>query len=255
MEFNVDKCKIMHLGKTNPRHTYTMGGVDLETTSGERDLGVLVDDRLEFDKHIKGIVNKANRRLGIIKIGFPYLDEDMFMNIYPVLVRPLLEYCVQVWSPYKQKYIDLIEGVQMRAVRLVPGLRRMTYEQRLEKLKLTKLIDRRFRGDMIQTYKIITNKDDTNRETFFQMAEERGDPELRRGLKIFKKRSRRGRRRNVFSQRVVNPWNHEKKKVVQERKTSGFKAKFDEEEKERRGAREGRGVMLYKLMYRVDNVG
>ena len=159
------------------------------------------------------------------------------------------------WSPYKQKYIDLIEGVQMRAVRLVPGLRRMTYEQRLEKLKLTKLIDRRFRGDMIQTYKIITNKDDTNRETFFQMAEERGDPELRRGLKIFKKRSRRGRRRNVFSQRVVNPWNHEKKKVVQERKTSGFKAKFDKEEGERRGAREGRGLMLYKLMYRVDNVG
>ena len=86
------------------------------------------------------------------------------------------------------------------------------------------------------------------------MAEERGDPELRRGLKIFKKRSKRGRR-NVFSQRVVNPWNHEKKNVVQERKISGFKAKFDKEEEERRGAREGRGVMLYKLMYRVDNVG
>ena len=97
MEFNVDKCKIMHLGKTNPRHTYMMGGVDLETTSGERDLGVLVDDRLEFDKHIKGIVNKANRMLGMIRIGFSCLDEKIFMNIYPVLVRPLLEYCVQVF--------------------------------------------------------------------------------------------------------------------------------------------------------------
>ena len=92
--------------------------------------------------------------LGIIKIGFSCLDEEIFMNLYPVLVRPLLEYCVQVWSPYKQKYIDLIEGVggvQKRAVRLIPGLRGLTYEQRLERLKLTKLIDRRFRGDMIQT--------------------------------------------------------------------------------------------------------
>ena len=46
-----------------------------------------------------------------------------------------------------------------------------------------------------------------------------------------------------------------KKKVVQERKTFGFKAEFDKEEEDRRGARKGRGVMLYKLMYRVDNVG
>ena len=94
-------------------------------------------------------------------------------------------------------YIDLIEGVQRRATRLVPGLRGLTYEQRLERLKLTKLIDRRFRGDMIQTYKILTNKDDIKREIFFQMAEERGDPERRRGLNIFKKRSRLGRK-NVF---------------------------------------------------------
>ena len=52
MEFNVGKCKIMHLGKKNPKHSYTMGGVELEKTSEERDLGVLVDDRLEFDRHV-----------------------------------------------------------------------------------------------------------------------------------------------------------------------------------------------------------
>ena len=255
MEFNVGKCKIMHLGKSNPKHTYTMGGVDLEKTTEERDLGVLVDDRLEFDKHIKGVVNRANRMLGMIRIGFSCLDEEIFMNLYPVLVRPLLEYCVQVWSPYKQKYIDLIEDVQKRAVRLIPGLRGLTYEQRLERLKLTKLIDRRFRGDMIQTYKILTHKDDIRRETFFRMRDERGDPELRTGLRIFKEGSRQERRRNVFSQRVVNPWNHEKREVVQAMKTSGFKAKFDREEASRREAREGRDGRLYKLLYRVGNVG
>ena len=134
-------------------------------------------------------------------------------------------------------------------------MRGLTYEQRLEKLKLTKLVDRRFRGDMIQTYKILTNKEDTNRDTFFKMARERGDPELMRGLKIWKKGANRERRRNVFSQRVVNPWNHELREVIQARKTSGFKSKFDRVEKGRREAREGRGVRLYKLLYRVDNVG
>ena len=46
MEFNVDKCKIMHLGKSNPEHTYTMDGTNHAVTKEERDLGVLVDDRL-----------------------------------------------------------------------------------------------------------------------------------------------------------------------------------------------------------------
>ena len=63
-----------------------MRGVDLEKTSEERDLGVLVDDRLEFDNHIMGVVNRVNRMLGMIKIGFTCLDEEIFMNLYPVLV-------------------------------------------------------------------------------------------------------------------------------------------------------------------------
>ena len=169
------------------------------------------------------------------------MDNEIFLNLYPVLVRPLLEYCVQVWSPYKQKYIDLIEGVQKRATKLVPGLRNKSYDQRLKYLGLTKLVERRFRGDMIETFKILTEKVDTKPETFFQMRNERGDPELFRGKKIFKKRSRKLQRRNVFSQRVVNPWNKLSRKEIQSLKTSSFKDRFDKNEINRREARHGRG--------------
>ena len=172
-------------------------------------------------------------------------------------MRPLLEYCVQAWSPYKQKYIDLIEGVQERATRLVPSLRRMSYDKRLEKLKLTRLIERRYRGDMILAYNIITNKDDTNFDTFFERQPERGDAELNHGLKIVKKGARRNRRKYVFSLRVANPWNHEKREVVQAEKTSGFKENLDKLEINRRVVRQGRDERLYKLLYRdgVENVG
>ena len=133
------------------------------------------------------------------------LDKEIFLYLYPVFVRPLLEYCVQIWSPYKQKYIDLIEGVQKRATKLVPGLKRKTYEQRLMDLGLTKLVERRFRGDMIETFKILTKKMDVKTDKFFQIRTEMGDPKLIRGKIIFKKRSRKLQRRNVFSQQVVNP--------------------------------------------------
>ena len=70
MEFNVAKCKILHLGRLNSGFTYSMGDTELAETTEERHLGVLVDNELHFGKHTKERVNKANRMLGMIKIGF-----------------------------------------------------------------------------------------------------------------------------------------------------------------------------------------
>ena len=241
----------MHLGTTNPGYSYSMGEQNLAITTEERDLGVLVDDKLVFDKHIIGIVNKANRMLGMIRRGFSCIDEEIFMYLYPVLVRPLLEYCVQVWSPYRQDLIDLIEGVQRRATRLVPALKNKPYEERLKYLGLTTLVERRYRGDMIQTYKILSGKENIDYKFFFRRRVERDDPTLICGLKIFKKRGKRKRRRNVFSMRVVNPWNKLKRKEVRAKKTSGFKANFDKSEVAKRVARLGRDGRMYNHLYHV----
>ena len=100
MEFNVDKCKVMHLGLNNPRRSYNMGDTSLQASEEERDLGVLIDHQLDFGKHIRTIVGRANRVLGMIRVSFACMNKTMFLSLYTALVRPLLEYCVQVWSPY-----------------------------------------------------------------------------------------------------------------------------------------------------------
>ena len=238
MEFNVDKCKIMHLGKTNPKHTYTMGGTSLTVTTAEKDLGVLIDDKLNFRSHIKEIVSKANRVLGLIRIGFDCLDKEMFMNLYPVLVRPHLEYCVQVWSPHLVREIKLVEGVQRRATKLVPELKELPYEERLKRLGLTTLEERRVRGDMIETYKIMTGKENVDRDKFFQIIPTRGDPQLRHNMKLYKKSFFCSERQHFFSQRVIDNWNGRGKAVVESDKTGTFKKRLDKEDKERRAIRE-----------------
>ena len=252
MDFNVGKCKIMHLGKENPKNKYYMGGAELMVTSEEKDLGVVFDEALEFEKHIRGIVNKANRMLGLIRIGFNCLDEVSFKSLYLVLVRPLLEYCVQVWSPYKQRYIDIIERVQERATKLVPSVKNLPYEDRLKKLGLTTLVERRYRGDMIETYKILTGKEKLDPARFFKMSEERGDPQLARGLKLSREREDPyscQRRKNTFSLRVVKPWNKLGREEVNAVKTGGFKSRFDRNEIDRRSRREGRDGRVYNNIY------
>lgn len=227
LEFNVDKCKIMHLGKTNSKHTYTVGGTNLIVTTEERDLGLLIDDKLNFRSHIKGIVGKSNRVLGLIKIGFDCLDKEMFLNLYTLLVRPHLEYCVQ-------GDIKLVEGVQRRATKIVPELKHLSYEERLETLGLTTLRERRIRGDMIETYNIMTGKVNVNKEKFFQILPKRGDLNLRHDMKNFKKRFGPGVRGHFFSQCVIDNWNGRGKVVVEAKKTSTFKKSHNREDKERK---------------------
>ena len=84
-----------------------------------------------------------------------YMDCTTFKLLYTALVRPHLEYANQVWCPHLKKHIESIENVQRRASKQIPQL---SYEERLQKIKLPTLAYRRSRGDMTELYKILTGK-------------------------------------------------------------------------------------------------
>ena len=65
----------------------------------EKDLGVSVDNELKFSKHIEAQVNKANKRLGLIRRSFEFLDAEAMKQLFVAVVRPNLEFGNVVWSP------------------------------------------------------------------------------------------------------------------------------------------------------------
>lgn len=126
----------MYLGQNNPCHSYSMitgKGTPhmLLVTDEEKDLGVIMDHRLRFSKHVQAQVNKANRVLGAIKHTFSVINKTVFLCLYKTLIRLHLEYVSVVWCPRLKRDKDTTERVQHWATRMVEGPSHLSYSERL----------------------------------------------------------------------------------------------------------------------------
>ena len=230
MGFNACKCKVMHLGRSNPKHQYTMSdGINdtvLEETTCEKDLGVHVDNMLSFEEHMLLTAKKARRSAGQLLRSISHKVPSVLTPLFKALVRPILEYGNAVWSPHKRKHIDLLEGVQRSFTKRIFGMRDLDYTQRLERLGLPSLEFRRVRGDLIETYKLLQNVyDPLSTKGLINVNAEcntRGH-----NFKLLKNSPNLNTYKYFFTNRVTNLWNQLPSDVVNASSVNCFKNKID----------------------------
>nr|XP_048709729.1 uncharacterized protein LOC125638252 [Caretta caretta] len=99
MRFNKDTCRILHLGRKNPMHCYTLGTDWLNSSSADKHLGITVDKKLDMSQQCALVAKKASGILGCITKSIASRSREVIIPLYSALVKLHLEYCIQFWSP------------------------------------------------------------------------------------------------------------------------------------------------------------
>ena len=129
MKFNADKCKVLTVAKSEPKfinelpfckYSYTLGDNILDYTACERDLGILINERLDWHEHHDYLLKKGYQMLGMTKRTCHFVfDRGKKRMLYLTLVRSNFEHCSTIWRPVNVVDIRKFEALQKRAIKWI----------------------------------------------------------------------------------------------------------------------------------------
>ena len=237
MQFNADKCKVMHHGNRNPCATYTMDGVELGVTKEERDLGIRVTDTMKPTRQCAVAAKSANFALSQLQRSFHFRRKRDLVPLFKTFVRPKLEFGVAAWSPWTEADTKELEKVQERLIRMLSDVRGNDYGEKLKDAGLTTLKERRERGDAIEVFKVMRNINNIDEKRWFNRVPDdarplrsntlvEGGDEIRREV-LEVERAKLEVRKNFFVVRAAKAWNSIPEGVKNQRTVNGFKNAYD----------------------------
>jgi len=152
-------------------------------------------------------------------------SRESILPLCSALVRPHLEYCVQLWSPQHKNDVELLERFQRRATKVIRRLEHLSCEDRLRELGLFSLEERRLWADLIVAFQCLKGASEKAGEGLFTRA--CSDRTRRNGFKLKEGRFTSDIRKKFFTVRVVRHWHRLPREAVDAHSLAAFQARLD----------------------------
>ena len=211
MNFNVGKCKVLRVTRSTNiyKFNYTLHNATLEIVDNIRDLGIILDSTLSWNKHVHNIATKANRLSWLIKRTLGYqASEAAKRQLFISLVRSNIEYCTQIWGGLSKGNTVKIERIQRDATRYILNFCPKNYKERLCCLNLLPLSYRRDIADITFFHRCLHQTDfNINSFVHFTSNNVRDNRSAYDQTKLCIPYCRTQARKDVYFNRIVRKWN------------------------------------------------
>jgi Reverse transcriptase (RNA-dependent DNA polymerase)/Endonuclease-reverse transcriptase len=223
LDLSKEKCKVLKVSRFVGRNTvyfpYKLGGLELEYVSEIRDLGIKINSPFSFNSHFREITISANCAANSIHRCFSIKSPKFLNEMFCTYVRPKLEYASSCWNPYLLKDIRLIESVQRRFTKRIPGLKSLSYSDRLKFLELPTLERRRLILGLVLFYKILSGSVKSDLEKVISRSNSKCRGHERKIVPMFAKTDLF---KNSFLPRMIEIWNDLPAEIVSASSVSAF---------------------------------
>ena len=215
-KFNKGKCKALPLRRNNPQHQHRLGATQLESSLAEKDLGVLVDTRLDVNEPCALAAKKVNGILSCIRRSIASCGRRWSCTG---------ECCVQVWALQYKRDMDVLERVQERAVKMIKGQEHLFPWGKAERAGTVQPGEEKAQGDLIHVYKYRMGGNEEDGARLFPVmpsARTRGSEH-----KLKHRRFSLNIRKRFFTVRVTEPRHRLPREVVESPSLEILKSHLD----------------------------
>ena len=220
MPLSIEKSSVMHCGKKQPYHEYTLGHFVIKSVDSMMDLGILRTADVSYSNHCQAIAAKA-RTADAIRHALRSRDRNLMWAAFQSYVLPITMYCSPLWNSTLKKDINALEKIQRRFTKYIRGLHEQSYADRLKSLYIPTLEDRRFCTNMLYIFKVLHHKIDcslANLGLTLQQSKTRGN-----NLNFVQRRATSKLCASLFPHRAASSWNKLPLNVLNVKSIHSFK--------------------------------
>ena len=119
LTLNIEKLHyvIFHRARLKQNNiNITLSNISLERVTFKKFLGIIIDEKLSFTRHISYITNKISKAIGIIIKARKYLNKKSLVNLYHSFVFPYLTYCIEIWGNASDIHLDALIKIKKKLI-------------------------------------------------------------------------------------------------------------------------------------------